>query len=445
MRSPATDENRSRLEHCTGWAGLVFVVLILPGIVTELRGPDATATPTEVAAKFASARTDVLVSSALLFGGLTAFFVFAMGVAEIARRGDQVGLLSALSRLSAAIGIAIFTVYTAIFASLAASIHGLHNVDVVYGIFRAATAIDSSQDLFLGLFMVTSAIPLARTGLTGRWFARFALLSGSIYAVGCFAMTSATEGIFMHFEVIGTLLLIIWAGVLSIRLVARRATSDSQAGGRTRMTGVRAGAVTSLLLAALLLPVAGGAQSVSGALPLPITGRVLHANELPGFAPIERPATVVSVSSWNKLAPSGGIDVAARLSRAGFVAAVREDLVWTKGSDRGALSAVVRLGSGRAARAEIDQEVRDFASLPGHGRVKTSEPFAVPGIPASSGWTATGNDGTRGHNIIFADGPFIYHLGVGWGTQAKDAPTRAQLIGAATKLYRRVHGRPAPR
>lgn len=70
---------------------------------------------------------------------------------------------------------------------------------------------------------------------------------------------------------------------------------------------------------------------------------------------------------------------------------------------------------------------------------------SLPGIPASSGWTATGNDGTRGHNIIFADGPFIYHLFVGWGTQVRDAPTRAQLIGAATKLYRRVHGRPAPR
>ena len=420
MRSPATEEDRSHLERCTGWAGLVFVVLILPGIVTELRGPDATATPTEVAAKFASARTDVLVSSALLVGALTAFFVFAMGVTEIARRGDPAGLLSALSRSSATIGIAIFTVYTAIFASLAASIHSLHNADVVYGAFRAATAIDSSQDLFLGLFMVTSALPLARAGFTGRWFTRFALLSGCIYAVGCFSMTSAREGIFTHFEVIGTLLLIIWAALLSIRLVLRRATSGSHAGGGTKMTGVLAGAVTSLLLATLLLPVIAGAQAVPGAKPLPITGRVLHANELRGFAPSKRPATVANVSSWNKIAPSGGIDVAARLSRAGFVAAVREDLVWTKGSDRGALSAVVRLGSARAARAEIDQQVRDFAALPGQGRVKTSEPFAVPGIPAASGWTATGNDGTRGHNIIFADGPFVYHLGVGWGMQAKD-------------------------
>ena len=174
MTSFATEEDRRRLERCTGWAGLVFVVLIIPGIATELRGPDATATPTNVAATFASARTDVLVSSALLIGALTAFFVFAMGVTELGRRGDRLGLLSALSRSSAAIGIAVFTVYTAIFASLAASIHQLHNVDAVYGIFRASAAIDSSQDLFLGLFILTSALPLARAGIAGRWFTRFA-------------------------------------------------------------------------------------------------------------------------------------------------------------------------------------------------------------------------------------------------------------------------------
>jgi hypothetical protein len=444
MSSLATEEDRSRLERCTGYAGLAFVVLILPAIATELLGPDATKTPAEVTAAFASARTDVLVSSALLIGAITAFFVFAMGVAELARSGDRVGLLTALARASAVIGIALVIAYTAIFASLAASIDRLHDVDAVYGIFRAAGAIDSSQDLFVGLFMVTSALPLARAGLTGRWFMRFALFGGTIYAVGCFAMTSASEGAFMHFEVIGTLLLIIWAAVLSIRLVTRRAASGSPAHGGTTMTGVRTGAVLSIVLAALLLPVAGWAQSPSEAKPLALTGRVLHAGDLPGFAPSGRPAAVANVAAWNKIAPSGGIDVAAQLSRAGFVAAVREDLGWAKGSDRGALSAVVRLRSAKAARAEIAQEVRNFADLPGRGRVKTSEPFAVPGIPGSNGWTATGTDGTRGHNIIFADGPFIYHLGVGWGAQAKDPPTRAQLIDAATKLYKRVHGRPAP-
>lgn len=190
--------------------------------------------------------------------------------------------------------------------------------------------------------------------------------------------------------------------------------------------------------------VAGVAGSESAVKPLRITGRVLRAGELPGFVPKERPAAVTSVAAWNKVAPSGGIDVEARLRRAGFVAAVREDLEWTKGSDRAALSAVVRLGSAGAARAEIAQQVRDFAAAPNRGRVKTYTPFAVPGIPGAHGLTLTDDRGGEGHNIIFADGPFTYLIGVGWGAQAKDPPTRAQLISTATTLYKRVHARPAP-
>jgi hypothetical protein len=34
-------------------------------------------------------------------------------------------------------------------------------------------------------------------------------------------------------------------------------------------------------------------------------------------------------------------------------------------------------------------------------------------------------------------------MGVGWGAQVKDPPTRAQLIAAIRTLYKRVHGRPA--
>lgn len=208
------------------------------------------------------------------------------------------------------------------------------------------------------------------------------------------------------------------------------------------------------VLAGLLFLIASSAMAADGTTqsfqvtstlkPLYITGRVLHAGDLPGFVPKQCPATVTDVAAWNKVAPSGGIDIEARLHRAGFVAAAREDLVWTKGSDRGALSAVVQLGSAKAARAEIARQVRDFADQVGRGEVKKYAAFAVPGIPGSGGWTATGNDGTTGHNIIFADGPFTYHVGVGWGAQVKDPPTRAQLIAAATTLYTRVHGRPTP-
>ena len=69
--------------------------------------------------------------------------------------------------------------------------------------------------------------------------------------------------------------------------------------------------------------------------------------------------------------------------------------------------------------------------------------FAAPGIPGAFGFTKTPNDGA-GHNIIWADGPFTYHVGVGWGAQVTDKPTQAQLISAARTLYLRVHGQAAP-
>jgi len=224
----------------------------------------------------------------------------------------------------------------------------------------------------------------------------------------------------------------------------RRRTKLGVAPGGTKTTNVRVGVLVWLVLAALLLSVFGVARSEATVEPLPITGRVLRAGELPGFVPKERPATVASVAAWNKVAPSGGIDVEARLRRAGFVAAVREDLNGTSGSYEAALAVVVRLGSPEAARAEIAQQVRDFADQPNRGGVKMQTPFPVPGIPGASGWTSTGNDGFSGHNIIFADGPFTYLLGMGWGSQAKSPPTPAQLIAATRALFKRVHGRPAP-
>jgi hypothetical protein len=177
--------------------------------------------------------------------------------------------------------------------------------------------------------------------------------------------------------------------------------------------------------------------------PLGIQGRILKNGELAGFAANAPAVTRIALADWAKVAPSGGINVTERLRRAGFVVGVREDLVWTHGSDRGALSAVVRLGSATAARAEIAQQLRDFAGEPKRGRAKSYTAFPVPGIPGAHGFTLASADGS-GHNIIFSDGPYTYHLGVGWGKQAPNPPTRAQLITAAKILYNRVHSRPAP-
>ncbi len=193
-------------------------------------------------------------------------------------------------------------------------------------------------------------------------------------------------------------------------------------------------------LAPLFATVASGATREK---PLGITGRVFKNGELAGFLAKAPAVSVVDLGDWGKLAPSGGIDVTARLRRAGFVAGVREDLIWSKGTDRGGLSAVLRLGSAAAACSEIAQQMPDFAGEPQRGRAKSYATFPVPGIPGAHGFTLTTTE-TSGHNIVFADGPFTYHLGVGWGNQASSPPTRSQLIAAARALYERVHPHPAP-
>jgi hypothetical protein len=67
--------------------------------------------------------------------------------------------------------------------------------------------------------------------------------------------------------------------------------------------------------------------------------------------------------------------------------------------------------------------------------------FPVGGIPDARGYHLAGS-GSGGDNVVFADGPFVYLVGVGWSAKAKNTPTRAQLIAAATRLYKRLHGHP---
>jgi hypothetical protein len=209
----------TQTERVTGIAGLVLLALVIPAIVTEVRGPEPTTSVAEVAAKFASARTDVLISSVLLIGAATAFFVFIVGAAESSRRRAGESLLVSLARSFGVVGVGVLVVYTAIFASLAAFIHQVTDDQIVYAIFRAAYAIDSSGDLFFGLFVATIAVPLAKAGLSGRWFTRFAIFAGALYALGSLSITSPDAGVFGAFEVIGTVLLLVWLAGTSIRLL----------------------------------------------------------------------------------------------------------------------------------------------------------------------------------------------------------------------------------
>lgn len=217
----ATLVDPRRTQLWTGAAGLLFLLLIIPAIVTEDRGPAPTMSPAEVAARFSSDRTDVLVSSVFLVLAIVALLVFAIGVAETIRNAGATGILAALSRSSGAVGVGILAVYTAIFASSASSINHVQNAEIVYAIFRAAYAIDSASDLFIGLFMAASAICLAGAGLAGRWLTRFSVLGGTLYALGSLSITSPNAGAFGACEILGALAFMIWVVITSIRLLRR--------------------------------------------------------------------------------------------------------------------------------------------------------------------------------------------------------------------------------
>jgi hypothetical protein len=214
----------------TGVAGLVFVGLIVPAIVTESLGPNPASSPAKVFAKFHSERTDVLLSSVVLLASLTAFLVFMTGVIELARGADRHQLLRALALSAGGIGVALAVTYTAILGVVAAAISKFHGPEVVYGLFRSASAIDSSSDLFIGVFVATIAAPLAVAGVGGRWFTRFGVFAGILLALGSLTFTAKSGGVFNTFELIGTLLVLAWSLLISIRLIrttGRRAVRAS--------------------------------------------------------------------------------------------------------------------------------------------------------------------------------------------------------------------------
>jgi hypothetical protein len=91
-----------------------------------------------------------------------------------------------------------------------------------------------------------------------------------------------------------------------------------------------------------------------------------------------------------------------------------------------------RFRSAKSARAEVA-----FAATPQPGVKQTG--FTVAGIPGARGFDSS--DGrSSGHNIAFAAGSYYYLVGVGWPTVLPHPPSRARLVTAAQRLYKRVHG-----
>lgn len=171
---------------------------------------------------------------------------------------------------------------------------------------------------------------------------------------------------------------------------------------------------------------------------LTLADRVVGFGEFPGFAPTNPTSVVRGAGAWvaaQGLPAAQASAEVARLHRVGFVAGGVEQLAGPAGSgDRSALSMVEQLGSAADARRELAQNSRPPA---GQGAYAA---FSVPAIPGARGFDASGGGGA-GHNVAFADGPYYYLVGAGFAIGASNPPSRAQVVAAATALYRRVHAR----
>jgi hypothetical protein len=201
-----------------------------------------------------------------------------------------------------------------------------------------------------------------------------------------------------------------------------------------------------VILAAVALVVAAWSSGAAAASsePLPLSARLLKRGELAGFARQTSPTTFTSARLWVQtalnLTPAKASAQVARLHREGFKG-LRVELLDRRTATEDGVSWVMQLGSPASARAELAATFDDYKART-TAKGGSFWPYTVPAIPGARGYRAFGS-GQVGENVFFADGPFLYLVGAGWVAGEKDPPTRAGVIAAATKLYRRVHGHPA--
>jgi len=165
--------------------------------------------------------------------------------------------------------------------------------------------------------------------------------------------------------------------------------------------------------------------------PVALTARVLRANELKDFKPAKRP---VAIKDARKCAPSVYVSIIV-LREHGIVACARQSLASRSLGSTG-LSTVTQFKTARGAREELATEIA-IVKKKGSNYVG----FRVRDIPHAHGYRLS-SPGSRGYNVMFSDGRFLYLVGAGFHPAAKKHLTRFDVIRAAKRLYRRVHGHP---
>jgi hypothetical protein len=198
-------------------------------------------------------------------------------------------------------------------------------------------------------------------------------------------------------------------------------------------------------VAVVLALSSSGAAVASTLTTLSLSARLIESSEFPGFVSVSGQSTTLDKTpqqweSGSGDSPAQSATDIARLRKEGFVAVVVRQLGTPVEEPWSGVSWVMQLGSPKAALSELAADVQEEKSTT--KSPDTYRSFQVSGIPNARGYRLSGGSGT-GYNVVFADGAFLYLLGFGWSSNPKNPPTQAQLIAAATKQDKRVHGHPA--
>jgi hypothetical protein len=217
-------------------------------------------------------------------------------------------------------------------------------------------------------------------------------------------------------------------GPVAVGAVLATTAFSGCGGSSTSSSPTTAKATTASTGSAAVTPPPGTPAALSGV--RGVHGGVLVAGDLQGFVPRGFSAPSTSAQSQvAELPPERRASEAARLRALGFIAGISERLMPETSIrvNEEAVSLVEQFRSAHGANGEVASQLQ-LALKRGENA------FAVPGIPGARGFgssTASPPDA----NVVFPVGAYYYVVGFG-----SRVPTRAQLITAAQRLYRRVRG-----
>ena len=215
-----------RVERWSGLAGLALIAAVIGGVVTESIGPDVTKSAAAVTAKAASDRSDLLINSALHLAAGVAVLFFVTGLATlIIERGGS----HAIARVLLATGItaSAASVLTAVLAAtVASSIHQLHDSQAIYLLYRGATTSATATTIFVAVTIAATAIGLAGVGLITRTWGRIGLLAAGVLLLGGFDFLAPDAGPLSPIVRIGGVLAILYLITIITALLGAARTGD---------------------------------------------------------------------------------------------------------------------------------------------------------------------------------------------------------------------------